>query len=653
VLKSPVAIRALAPSEAETSRPVKLTATVVSKMRDEDVYFVHDGAGGLLIHDVGNQAGLVVSNQVEIVGHTVSEADVHVVVDEIRVVEQRVPLPPAIAFSQPELLVPDNVHRWTELRGTVRSFTQSRTQVRLQLNTPAGVIHVSMRRPPRSVLTDYRYATLRLRAISMPPRSSEPRANVWVDHWSKVVEERAVQVDLFSVRPGSIDRLAPRAEPVAVWGRVVEPVGEDSFRIRDASGEVLVERKHGGRIRVGDRAKVFGFVDRVGDSVKLANVSLQVVAGTRSDESVEGEKIESVPWDLLSPVIDRASRVVALSREESARGFPVRVPGIVTFIDADEHTIYVKGRTRSIRVVASDPAQPSTGLQLGDRLVVSGFTAAGGFGPIVSHATFDSVEPGAVPEPRVATTTSLIVGRHESEWIVMDGVVHKQRIDDYRWLTIVRADRPMSARFDREVVLPENLVGARVRIRGIARAMLNRLGQTVGTAIHMSGSEDLEVIDPIPLRPFEKPSVRIGDLMRFRSEASYTTRNRVLGTVTLTWPDRIFIQDESGSLEVRTAAAGTVKRGDLVNVLGFPHADPIKPRLENAMLQLVGHSAPPVAVAVAAGQVLSGQFNDKRIRVDGTLGAVLERHDMWTLILRSGVTTFSVLPAQAANERLR
>jgi hypothetical protein len=35
------------------------------------------------------------------------------------------------------------------------------------------------------------------------------------------------------------------------------------------------------------------------------------------------------------------------------------------------------------------------------------------------------------------------------------------------------------------------------------------------------------------------------------------------------------------------------------------------------------------------------------------LGAVLERHDMWTLILRSGVTTFSVLPAQAANERLR
>jgi hypothetical protein len=87
----------------------------------------------------------------------------------------------------------------------------------------------------------------------------------------------------------------------------------------------------------------------------------------------------------------------------------------VTFIDADEHTIYVKGRTRSIRVVASDPAQPSTGLQLGDRLVVSGFTAAGGFGPIVSHATFDSVEPGAVPEPRVATTTSLIVGRHESD----------------------------------------------------------------------------------------------------------------------------------------------------------------------------------------------------------------------------------------------
>jgi hypothetical protein len=129
VLKSPVAIRALAPSEAETSRPVKLTATVVSKMRDEDVYFVHDGAGGLLVHVVGNQAGLVVSKQVEIVGHTVSEADVHVVVDEIRLVEQRVPLPAAIALSQPELLDPDNVHRWIELRGTVRSFTDARAGV--------------------------------------------------------------------------------------------------------------------------------------------------------------------------------------------------------------------------------------------------------------------------------------------------------------------------------------------------------------------------------------------------------------------------------------------------------------------------------------------------------------------------------------------
>jgi PAS domain S-box-containing protein len=286
--------------------------------------------------------------------------------------------------------------------------------------------------------------------------------------------------------------------------------------------------------------------------------------------------------------------------------------------------------------------------------VVSGHTAAGGFGPIVSHATFESVEPGAVPEPRVATTTSLIVGRHEAEWIVMTGVVHNQRVDSHHWLTVVRADRPMSARLPSDVVLPDNLVGARVRICGIARAMLNRLGQTVGTAIYLAGPLDLEVTDPIPERPFEKPTVRIGNLMRFRSDVSYTTRNRVVGTVTLAWPDRIFIQDETGSLEVWTSEAGTVRPGDRVNVLGFPQADPLKPRLENASLRLEGHSEPPPPVSVSAGRVLSSEVNDKRIRVDGALGAILERRETVTLILQSGGTTFSVvLPASAADERIR
>src|SRR5262249_19781006 len=71
-----------------------------------------------------------------------------------------------------------------------------------------------------------------------------------------------------------------------------------------------------------------------------------------------------------------------LSREEAARGYPVRVRGVITYHDPEEHFTFVQDETAGIYLYAG---KGDLAVSAGQLVVVEGVSAPGDWGRVVAN----------------------------------------------------------------------------------------------------------------------------------------------------------------------------------------------------------------------------------------------------------------------------
>jgi signal transduction histidine kinase/CheY-like chemotaxis protein len=352
--------------------------------------------------------------------------------------------------------------------------------------------------------------------------------------------------------------------------------------------------------------------------------------------------------------ITAAQEAHSLSLNESARAYPVRLRAVVTYYDAlidpRRPSFFVHDETGGIFVALSElPAFP---VHAGMLVEVIGVSGAGDFAPIVDRAHIEALGESQLPtHARLVSLANLLSGAEDGQWVEVEGVLRS--VHESKWdliLNIAMNDGIISAITPKSSgVHFDEFIDARIRLRGNAAPVMNRMRQMTGAHILFPGKETIQVEEAAPPDPFGSAVEKVDQLLRFDPNGGFRRRAHVAGRVTMFWPGRVIcIQDSTQGVCGQTSQKTPVTAGEVVDVLGFPMAGDFKPTLSDAAFRSTGRREPERALFISAEQALRGAQDAQLVQIEGQLIGKDQAAADPTLLLSSGKFVFpAVLPGAA------
>jgi signal transduction histidine kinase len=232
-------------------------------------------------------------------------------------------------------------------------------------------------------------------------------------------------------------------------------------------------------------------------------------------------------------------------------------------------------------------------------------------------------------------------------------VQRASRRGDHLWLHIAAGENSCS------VAVPlhssseaPSLVDSIVRVRGV---MASAFRQDVlsGFQLFANGLGDVEVMDRPKASAFEQPVCPAAELTQFRGRRFGEHRVHVRGVVTLHWPGRAtVIQDSTDGILIENGAPGPLNVGDSVDVAGFIVLATSGNRLRNAEVRVLGKLAEPGPASTTLANALAMENN--LVRLVGRIVEWQPHRDGETLaLLSSGTDLFMAVMRDAGAERAR
>ena len=358
-------------------------------------------------------------------------------------------------------------------------------------------------------------------------------------------------------------------------------------------------------------------------------------------ESSPAAKPASLAFRPAGPPLVWASQIRALRSLPGKT--PVKLRGVVSFYDADYHTMFFQDPSAGIYV--NNPAYAP--VHQGDLVEVEGVAALGGFAPMVAEAHYHVLGRVRLPDPPPVSLEDLFSGGFDSQRVSVEGTVqsvtslyHQPHFEMevsaglYRYRAHVL--------YPPSLPLPMYLVDASVRIRGVAGSIFNPLGQLVGVVLYVPHLEDVEVLRPgqpaaaLPILP-------ISGLLHFSLARVWEHRVRIRGTVQYqrTRPGEVYVADETGGVLVRIEQDEQFQPGDRVEALGFAVGGGYSPVLGNATLRKLGAGRPPLGIPVDAQQAMGGEYDGRLVTTEAYLVNRVVGTAQQTLTLESGNVLFN------------
>ncbi len=363
------------------------------------------------------------------------------------------------------------------------------------------------------------------------------------------------------------------------------------------------------------------------------------------------------------PLLTTVAAIRQLSPAEAGRGYPVHIRGVITF--KVPSLMFVQDESGGIYVSPANTPPSTKRLPPGTLLEVEGETAFGRFSPSVRGCQGGPVQlkvlgQAALPEPLRLSLDQLADPRYQNQWIEVSGVVRhvtSQLYPDPNFEEVIVTlgsttgrVKAVMFRSPASVKLPTELIGAGVRVCGVFNAIFNEKGQFLGMWLANSSLDDFRVEKASPGGPLELPLRPIASLMQFDAQHGISQRIRVRGTVTHVVAGRgMYVQAEDGGLWVGTVEPPRAQPGDEVDVAGFLAPGDWNPILEDAVYETCGTSPLPEPLAVTTQSALSGDYDCRRVVMEGLLLQASLDPQQPTLVLRSGDMIFLARLADAAD----
>ncbi len=373
------------------------------------------------------------------------------------------------------------------------------------------------------------------------------------------------------------------------------------------------------------------------------------------------------------PPLKTAAAVRLLSPAAAAQQRPVQLSGTLLLVTRHRDALVLRDETDSIYVelnhVIGNSRRP------GDRLEVTGVTDAGGFAPMVRATRLTWIGTGPLPRPRPTTIADLGAGGFDAAWVELEGIVRSCRPTPWDPFAVPRpgevapanrvappgsgaeswtitlaqgSDRLVVQLRDR--VAPEQLIDAKVTLRGVVFNVHNANRQFVRANVQVAQAGMITIATPPPPDPFALPFQPIDEILRFTPTGFTGHRIRVRGVVTAQQPGRtLWLQAGERGLRVATDQAGAILPGDVVEVVGFADHGGYAPHLNDAIFRQVAPGAPPVPLVLDTPEKIAGQ-DSNLVQIEATLDEVRPTAEGWLLALDWNGTRVDALLPRGAGE---
>ena len=388
--------------------------------------------------------------------------------------------------------------------------------------------------------------------------------------------------------------------------------------------------------------------------------------------------------DPALPLLTRIKAIRALSLDDGARGYPVRIQGAVTHFDLNQRPGLILHDGESgqwlERPRAGDSLLVWNDLERGDRVQVEGYTVRGGFAPNVRPEKVRKLGPGALPRAKDASYSALLTGRYDCDFVEITGVVQRAFFSDPQLHQLfadvaIEGGVVRASFWDYEAADLTRFIDAKVRLRSNVGSLFGQTEQLRGVSLLAERTTDLVVVEPPP-DPFSLPIRPIRGIYKYSATGEVNRRIRVRGVVigqtlgspvevtdfpttsTLRYVSHVlYVKDGTSGARIETEQETRVRPGDVVEVAGFPAVTPGKPLLKNAVFKVVSSESEPEPVPVSPQKALTPENDAELVRIQAQLLGVVSRPANRVLVLKVGPLVFDadlgLSPAGGALDEIR
>ncbi|HVU25035.1 MAG TPA: ATP-binding protein [Opitutus sp.] len=453
------------------------------------------------------------------------------------------------------------------------------------------------------------------------PDSADVQILGWLDHDARFQGALTPIEDLYA---------APVHRPVHIAGKVLSQNPGVNVVVRDATGQATLLTAMTRPLQPGDPIEAIGFPATEGVTPVLRACLYRPANAARPP----GESSRGLA------LLRLADQVRQLSLDDSARGYPARLTGVVTWAHPDRKTFFLLDPSGSIAVqLADDHAEPPT---VGSRLTVTGHSTLGTFAPAVAAESLVSIESIPVPPPQPIALEQALSGLEEDQWVSLRGYARTVRREgNWDHVTISTPDGefvaivPASPRVD-------SLAGAVLDLSGVSRATTDARHQLTGVELWVPSGEEIDVVEPRLAQPFALPLTPLADLRRFHAPNILEHRIRVTGIVVGDEPGvALHLQDGTDSLLVLTSGPESFAPGDRVEAVGFPTHHGRRHALREALCRQTGRSGEPPPAPISQPASLRPDLDGCLVRVEAFVTALSPQPAGLRLLCQAGDTAFT------------
>jgi hypothetical protein len=418
---------------------------------------------------------------------------------------------------------------------------------------------------------------------------------------------------------------------VRLRGSVLYQESPEKLIVEDEWGAIGCSLDQPSDFAPGTPIEVQGFLKKQGLAINLVH---STATSFRADQ--QRRISASIPVSTIANVRALAEKIIQTAP-------PVKVTGVITYLDTEYQQFFLQDSTAGIFIkFAGTPVK----LYRGQKIIVDGLVNDGDFAPVIVAPKFTSLGPAPLPKPSPMDMRAKF-GVLDSLYGEVEGVVHpiteKQlpnRTTFYLYTALGPVHVNLQGRTQSDFMA--GLQDATVLARGVVGEIFNSRKQLIGLQLSISNLKDIEVIESGSSNPFAVPATPISNLLMYSPHARPDHWAVVSGTVTMLGNEFFYIQDQTGGVRIEGNTVG-LQLHDAVSAAGYATPTGYSPVLKDAVVKIRSHASTVASKLLTADMISDGHFDSQLVTVDASLLSVENSAGARTLSVKSGGHTFQAI----------
>lgn len=291
--------------------------------------------------------------------------------------------------------------------------------------------------------------------------------------------------------------------------------------------------------------------------------------------------------DLPASEVRSIREIQNASTVEPFKESQVSAQGVVTWVDGGEGLgFYLQDSSGGLLVTRENGPAP----KVAEKVRVRGMLARGDFSPLIGHAEYQSLGPGALPTALRASGGGLLNGSFNGERVETDGWIRSAEMIDAT--TMVGLLDSGASRISFRIpnvkkLKPEKLVAAKAWVRGVASPVRSRgtIRQLIEVQLLTNGEEDFNWDPRETVSPWTLPPTPLRNAFQYHPGQTRGERLHVRGKVVMVADGIAWLHDGDAGLAMRGADAVKLRPGDQVEAVGFRDLEDFLPVLSDLVIR--------------------------------------------------------------------